>query len=69
MGPYIKKAQKGKHFTLTEKGYNNTPDHVKHERKIGEPIKGFETRVYASWIEQGYVEQTEKLQSEAEVGD
>lgn len=52
---YKKKAQKGKHFILTEKGYCRTPDHIKHERKVGYPIKGFETSVPVTWIEKGYV--------------
>ena len=52
---YKQEAKKGKRFVLTEKGYDKTPDHVKHERKIGEPIKGFETSVPVSWIHNGYV--------------
>lgn len=48
-------AQSGKQFLLTEYGYNRTPDHVKHERKVGNPVKGFETVVPASWVEKGYV--------------
>lgn len=57
MGAYMKEAQNGKQFLLTENGYNNTPDSVKRERNIGEPVTGFETRVPASWIEKGYVEE------------
>lgn len=60
MGNYMQEAQHGKHFTLTEKGYKNTPDHIKHERKIGEPVIGFENSVPVSWIEKGYVKQTQK---------
>ena len=63
MGAYMQEAQKGKQFLLTENGYNHTPDNVKHERNIGEPIKGFETRVPVSWIEKGYVEE---IQTEVE---
>lgn len=52
---YKKNAAKGKKFVLTEKGYKRTPDKVKPERKVGEPLKGFEVSVPASWIEKGYV--------------
>lgn len=57
MGAYMKEANKGNQFLLTESGYNHTPDNVKDERNIGEPIKGFETRVPVSWIEKKYVEE------------
>lgn len=46
----------GRKFVLTNKGYERTPDNVKHERKVGEPIKGFETKVPFSWLRKGYVE-------------
>lgn len=52
---YKQEAQKGKHFVLTKKGYDKTPDHVKHERKIGAPIKGYELSVPTSWIQKKYV--------------
>ncbi len=52
-------AAEGKHFVVTELGYEKTPDKVKPERKIGEPIRGFEYRVPVSWIEKGYVEEKE----------
>lgn len=55
MGMYRQEAAKGKQFVLTEKGYCITPNHVKHERKVGYPIKGFETSVPVTWIEKGYV--------------
>lgn len=55
MGIYIQEAKKGMQFVLTEKGYNKTPDSMKHERKIGEPIKGYEFGVPVSWIQKGYV--------------
>lgn len=55
MALYRQEAQKGKKFVLTEKGYEKTPDHVKSERKIGEPVKGFETSVPVTWIQKGYV--------------
>lgn len=45
----------GTMFVLTEKGYEKTPEHVKAERAVGEPVKGFEHRVPASWVEDGYV--------------
>lgn len=50
-----KYAQNGNQFLLTEYGYNQTPDRVKHEREIGMLVKGFETVVPASWIDKGYV--------------
>lgn len=40
---------------LQKKGYDKTPDYVKHERKIGIPIKGYELSIPASWIQKGYV--------------
>ena len=49
--------ENGNVFVLTKKGYEATPDNVKHERKIGEPIKGFETKVPESWIKNGYAEE------------
>lgn len=54
-GFYMQEAMKENKFVLTEKGYKNTPDQVKSERKIGDPIKGFETRVPRTWIQKGYV--------------
>lgn len=56
-GLYKQEAQEGKMFVLTEKGYEKTPNHVKHERKIGDPVKGYETSVPVSWIQKGYVVQ------------
>ena len=53
----FKNAQSGRQFLLTEYGYQETPDHVKHEREVGKPVKGFETRVPVSWIEKGYVKE------------
>ena len=53
----MKHAQYGKQFLLTEYGYQETSDHVKHEREVGKPVKGFETKVPASWIEKGYVKE------------
>lgn len=50
-----KYAENGKQFVLTEHGYNATPDHVKYQRAIGQPVKEFETSVPVSWIEKGYV--------------
>lgn len=46
----------GRKFVLTKKGYECTPDNVKHERKVGEPIKGFETKVPFLWLKKEYVE-------------
>lgn len=51
-------AKPGFWFVLTETGYNKTPDIIKHERQIGNPLKGFETKVPISWIEKGYVIET-----------
>ena len=42
---YTKTAQKGCMLVLTEKGYEATPDHVKHEREIGKPIPHFKESV------------------------
>ncbi len=50
-----KYTENGKQFILTEIGYNATPDKIKSERKIGKPVKGYETSVPASWVEKGYV--------------
>ena len=46
----MKYAKNGKQFLLTEYGYQETPDHVKHERAVGEPVKGFESKVPVSWV-------------------
>ncbi|MCM1192009.1 MAG: hypothetical protein NC123_18335 [Butyrivibrio sp.] len=50
-------AETGNVFVLTEKGYKETPDRIKAERKIGHPLKGYERGVPASWIKKGYVEE------------
>ncbi len=55
-----KYATAGKQFLLTEYGYQKTPDHVKHERAIGKPVKGFESSVPVSWVEKGYVVEGEQ---------
>lgn len=52
-------AEKGKLFVVTEKGYEATPDKVKYERTVGQPIQGLEGRVPESWIEKGYVQQVD----------
>lgn len=52
---YNKTAESGNIFVLTEKGYWNTPDKARKERKAGSPVKGYEYS--ASWIEKGYVEE------------
>lgn len=44
-------------FVCTERGYERTPDAVKHERAVGKPIPFFSKKVPASWIEKGYVEE------------
>lgn len=54
---YRKIAENGKHFVVTVKGYEHTPDKVKPERAIGKPVKGYEYSVPQSWIDKGYVEE------------
>lgn len=50
-------ADQGKRFILTGYGYKKTPEDVKAERKIGEPVRGFEQRVPVSWVRKGYVKE------------
>lgn len=50
-------ADKGKHFVVTEYGYEKTPDRVKPERKVGAPIEDYEYRVPTSWVDKGYVKE------------
>lgn len=50
-------ADEGKHFVLTERGYRQTPVNARSERKIGEPIPGFETSVPRSWITNWWVKE------------
>lgn len=57
---YYHYAANGKHFVLTEKGYEKTPDDVKKERKVGEPVKGFEYKVPVTWSENGWVDEVNK---------
>mgnify|MGYP006067546991 CR=1 FL=1 len=57
MGSVNAIADPGKRFVLTEYGYNQTPEDIKRERKIGEPVKGYEESVPVSWIKKGYVEE------------
>lgn len=60
MGTGYKMAEKGKHFVLTQKGYEVTPDHVKPERAVGKPVMSlYDDRVPVSWVEKGYVEEVE----------
>ena len=49
-------AKDGCIFVLTSYGYKVTPDEVKPERAIGEPVPLFEYRVPVSWVDKGYVE-------------
>lgn len=60
MAAYKKNAKKGNIFLLTKKGYEITPDKVKPERKIGEPVKGYEYSVPLSWVEKGLVEEKQQ---------
>jgi hypothetical protein len=48
-------ADEGKQFVLTEHGYRQTPQSVKPERAIGQPIKGHETSVPKLWVGKHYV--------------
>lgn len=57
MGSVNAIAGPGKRFVLTEYGYNQTPEDIKRERNIGEPVKGYEESVPVSWIKKGYVEE------------
>lgn len=57
MSEFMQIADKGKWWRLTQKGYDETPDAVKKERAVGQPIIGFEKKVPVSWIAKGYVEQ------------
>lgn len=50
-----RKRRKARYLFLQKKDMKKTPGRVKHERKIGDPIKGFETSVPVSWIQKGYV--------------
>ena len=50
-------AEGGKRFLLTEEGYEHTPDEVNPERAVGEPVRGFETHVPASWVDNGWVKE------------
>lgn len=50
-------ADSGKRFALTEYGYNQTPESIKRERRIGEPVEGYEQSVPVSWVKKGYVEE------------
>ena len=57
---YKTTAAKGKHFVLTQKGYDVTPDHIKPKREVGKPVfLDFDTRVPTSWIEKGWVEEVD----------
>lgn len=51
----FKIASRGNIFVLTKAGYDRTPDKVKSERAVGEPVKGYEDKVPASWVRKGYV--------------
>ena len=57
MSAYCKSAEAGNHFVLTEKGYEQTPEPVKPERRAGEPVRGVEYSVPTSWLKKGYVEE------------
>lgn len=56
----FKIASSGNIFVLTQAGYDRTPDKIKSERAVGEPLRGYEDKVPASWIRKGYVEETGK---------
>lgn len=50
----------GRKFVLTEQGYKHTPDNVKRERKVDEPIIGYETKVPYSWLKKDMSRQNKK---------
>lgn len=58
-GIYKMIADEGKHFILTELGYEVTPERVRCERKVGEPVRLFEFEVPRPWVEKGYVVECE----------
>lgn len=55
-------ADHGKQFVLTQKGYDETPAHVKCEREVGKPVfphLGYDKSVPISWLNNGWVEEVE----------
>ncbi len=53
-------AKKGNHFVLTEYGYEQTREEIKHERAVGKPVAGFEHEVPPSWVRKGYVKEVKE---------
>lgn len=53
-------AKDGYIFVLTPEGYEATPDHVKPERAVGQPVPLFSYAVPISWIERGWVREIEE---------
>lgn len=48
-------------FVLTQFGYDESSEKLRKDgRKVGEPLKGFETAVPESWYVRGYVEKVDK---------
>lgn len=60
-----KSAKEGNIFVLTQKGYEATPDKVKKEREVGQPLRGYAQDVPVSWIKEGYVEERAELKQES----
>lgn len=60
MAAYRVNAKQGCVFVVTEYGYKRTLDHIKPERAVGKPVKGFEYSVPRSWLEKGYVQEVEE---------
>jgi len=52
-------ASKNKHFVITDFGYEETPDDMKHERTVGKPLNGYEFHVPYHWLKKGYVEEVD----------
>lgn len=56
----FKMAEKGKQFVLTQKGYDRTPEHIKHERAVGKPVHNYKEYAPVRWVEKGWVKEVEK---------
>lgn len=55
-------ADNNKVFVCTELGFERTLEHIKHERAVNKPIPFFEQSVPISWVEKGYVVETDKVE-------
>ena len=54
-------AGPGRVFVVTELGYRETPDNIKHERQIGKPLKNYEKQIPIEWLESGYVQEETEI--------